>query len=382
MAKKRKHALLSASGAVQWIHCTPSAKLCDELPDTESAYTKEGTLAHEICELKLTADSLKTGTYTRRMNKIKKNELYQEEMQGFTDQYVDYVETLSNSLSEKPYMAVEKRVEFDKYVPDGFGTADCILICGTVMHVIDFKYGKGVPVNAGGNPQMGLYALGALKAYGFLYPIEDIFFHIVQPRLNNFSTWKTNKRELTTWGNVVVKPKAELAYKGEGEFRSGEHCRFCKVLNCRQRAYDNLELLETYETKLPPELSDEEVGEALAKAEQLVAWHKKLKSYAQTKLIDGGEIPGWKIVEGRSNRMITDYEKMADVLELNGFPKETLYERAQLTLTDLEKMVGKKDFQMICGEFIQKPNGKPTLAPESDKRPAYNPKTTAAEDFK
>lgn len=145
------------------------------------------------------------------------------------------------------------------------------------MHVIDFKYGKGVPVNAGGNPQMGLYALGALKAYGFLYPIEDIFFHIVQPRLNNFSTWKTNKRELTTWGNVVVKPKAELAYKGEGEFRSGEHCRFCKVLNCRQRAYDNLELLETYETKLPPELSDEEVGEALAKAEQLVAWHKKIK---------------------------------------------------------------------------------------------------------
>ena len=316
------------------------------------------------------------------MNKIKKNELYQEEMQGFTDQYVDYVETLSNSLPEKPYMAVEKRVEFDEYVPDGFGTADCILICGTVMHVIDFKYGKGVPVNAGGNPQMGLYALGALKAYGFLYPIEDIFFHIVQPRLNNFSTWKTNKRELTTWGNVVVKPKAELAYKGEGEFRSGEHCRFCKVLNCRQRAYDNLELLETYETKLPPELSDEEVGEALAKAEQLVAWHKKLKSYAQTKLIDGGEIPGWKIVEGRSNRMITDYEKMADVLEQNGYPKETLYERAQLTLTDLEKMVGKKDFQTICGEFIQKPNGKPTLAPESDKRPVYNPKTTAAEDFK
>lgn len=153
---------------------------------------------------------------------------------------------------------------------------------------------------------------------------------------------ENDKRELTTWGNVVVKPKAELAYKGEGEFRSGEHCRFCKVLNCRQRAYDNLELLETYETKLPPELSDEEVGEALAKAEQLVAWHKKLKSYAQTKLIDGGEIPGWKIVEGRSNRMITDYEKMADVLEQNGFPKETLYERAQLTLTDLEKMVGKE----------------------------------------
>ena len=382
MAKKRKHALLSASGAVQWINCTPSAKLCDELPDAESSYTKEGTLAHEICELKLTAESLKTGTYTRRMNKIKKNEFYQEEMQGFTDQYVYYVDTISNSLPEKPYMAVEKRVEFDEYVPEGFGTADCILICGSVMHVIDFKYGKGVPVHADGNPQMGLYALGALKAYGFLYPVEDIFFHIVQPRLNNFSTWKTNKRELTTWGEVVVNPKAELAYKGEGKFHSGEHCRFCKVLNCRQRAYDNLELLEMYETKLPPELSDKEVGEALEKAEQLVAWHKKLKTYAQLKLIDGGEIPGWKIIEGRSNRMISDYEKMADVLEQNGFPKETLYERAQLTLTDLEKMVGKKDFQTICGEFIQKPNGKPTLAPESDKRPVYNPKTTAAEDFK
>lgn len=382
MAKKRKHALLSASGAGQWINCPPSAKLCDELPEEESTYTKEGTLAHEICELKLTADTLKTGTYTRRMNKIKKNELYKDEMQGFTDQYVDYVETLSNNLPEKPYMAVEKRVEFDDYAPDGFGTADCILICGSVMHIIDFKYGKGVMVSAKANPQMGLYALGALKAYGFLYPIEDIFFHIVQPRLNNFSTWQTNRKELTDWGEIVVKPKAEIAYKGEGDFRSGEHCKFCKVLNCRQRAYDNLELLEMYKEKLPPELSDREVGDALEKAEHLVSWYKKLKSYAQKTMIDGGVIPGWKIVEGRSNRMISDYEKMAEVLEEHGFPKETLYERAQMSLTDLEKMVGKKEFKEICGEFIKKPNGAPTIAPESDRRPVYNPKTTAAEDFK
>lgn len=381
-AKEREHALLSASSAARWMKCPPSARLEDGIVDEQSTYAAEGTLAHQMCELKLMAGELKPGTYTRRMNKLKKHELFDPEMAGYTDEYADYVESICNNLPEKPYMTVEKKVDYSVYAPEGFGTADCIIIHKDVMHIIDFKYGKGVPVSAEGNPQMGLYALGALAAYGFIFPIEKVHFHIVQPRLHNFSTWDTSRKELECWGEKIVKPKAELAFKGEGEFRSGDHCRFCRVANCRQRACDNLKLLEEYQGKLPPVLSDKEVGEALEKAEQLVAWHKKLRSYAQGTLLDGKQIPGWKIVEGRSVRIISDYEKAVDALQAAGYNRELFYQTTGLTLTEMEKVVGKKEMSEICGEFIEKPPGKPAIASESDKRPEYNPRTTAVEDFK
>lgn len=384
MAKRteRAHALLSASGAARWINCPPSVRLEDEIPETESIYAAEGTLAHALCELKLSADALKTGVYTRRMNKIKKHEQYQEEMQGYTDEYVDYVETIKNGFPQKPYVAIEKKVDYSNYAPDGFGTADCILIHADELHIFDFKYGKGVLVSAEGNPQLGLYALGALQIYGFLFPIKRVTFHIVQPRLHNISSWETTRKELEDWGEIVVKPKAKLAYAGEGEFSSGEHCKFCKVANCRRRAYDNLELLETYEEKLPPNLSDEEVGQALLQAEHLTSWHKKLKAYAQDALLKGHPIPGWKIIEGCSNRTFKDYDKLVDQLEAAGYDRSLFYQTAGVTLTEMEKVVGAKDLAKIAGNLIVKPEGKPTMAKETDKRPVFTPKSTAAEDFK
>lgn len=385
MAKKkeRKHALLSASSAARWMKCPPSARLEEEiLEEEQSKYAEEGTLAHQMCELKLMAGELKSGTYTRRMNKLKKHELYDPEMAGYTDEYADYVENICNNFPEKPYTAVEKRVDYSTYAPEGFGTADCIIIYKDTMHIIDFKYGKGVLVSAEGNPQMGLYALGALEAYGFIFPIEKVHFHIVQPRLQNFSTWETSRKELECWGEKVVKPKADLAFRGKGDFKSGDHCRFCRAVNCRHRAYEFIGLLEKHECKLPPILTDEEVGEILAKAELLVSWHKKLKAYAQKSLLDGIEIPGWKIVEGRSNRVISDYDHLVQNLEAAGYNRSLFYQTVELTLTEMEKTVGKKELKEIAGNLIVKPEGKPTIAPETDKRPAYNPKTTAAEDFK
>lgn len=389
MGKKKKqeraHALLSASGATRWINCPPSARLEEKVPDTESEFAKAGTLAHSICELKLrklfTEPGMTSRTYNTRMNKLKKDPLYKEEMQGYTDQYVDHVSEVAYSFPVTPFVSVERRVEYGDYAPEGFGTADCIILYGTEMHVIDFKYGKGVPVSAEGNYQLGLYALGALQAYGFLFPIEKVVLHVVQPRLNNFSVWETTKKDLESWGNVVVKPAADLAFAGEGEFRSGEHCKFCRVLNCRKRAFDNLEL-ESYGGKLPPELSDEEVGEALRKGENLVAWHKKLKAYAQNALIDGKPIPGWKLVQGRSNRVFKDFDGAVDALVKSGYEKELFYQTVALPLTQIEEAVGKKELRETCGEFIIKPPGAPTIAKEEDKRPIYSPRSTAAQDFK
>lgn len=385
MAKTRKHALLSASSAHRWLVCPPSARLEDALEDTQSAAAAEGTLAHSMCELKL--DYLMKGEitkrmFTTRMNKLKKEELYEEEMQGYTDEYVSYIEEIANGMPAKPYMAVEKKLDYSAYAQEGFGTGDCILIQGEEIHIIDFKYGKGVPVSAEGNPQLSLYALGALQEYGFLFPIKRVTLHVVQPRIRNNSSWQTTVEELLTWGENYVKPKAELAYKGEGEFKSGDHCRFCRAVNCRHRACEYIDGLESYEKKLPPLLSDAEVGEVLEKAEQLVAWYNKLKKYAQSVLLSGAKIPGWKIVEGRSNRSFSDFDQVAAALEKAGYQRELLYNKTPLSLTEIEKMLGKKDFENILGGLIVKPQGAPTLAKESDKRPEYSPRSSAEEDFK
>ena len=383
--KKKAHALLSASGAGRWINCPPSARMEENLPDTESEFAREGTLAHSLCELKLrklfTEPGMSSRAYNTRMNKIKKDPLYKEEMQGYTDQYVDHVSEVAYSFSATPVVKVEKEVQYNEYAPEGFGTADCIILYGSEMHVIDFKYGQGVPVSAEGNPQLGLYALGALQAYGFLFPVEKVVLHVVQPRLHNFSVWETTKKELESWGRVVVQPAAELAFAGEGEFRSGEHCKFCKVLNCRKRADENLEL-EQYEGRLPPELSDAEVGEVLRKAENLVAWHKKIKEYAQKALVSGNAIPGWKLVQGRSNRVFKDYESAVNALVGAGYEKDLFYQTNPLTITQMEEVIGPKELAETCAEFIAKPPGAPTIVKEEDKRPVYSPRSTASQDFK
>lgn len=238
------HALLSASSAARWINCPPSARLCENIPDTESVHAKEGTLAHEMCEVKLTSYLVPAPkrTVTTKLNKLKKNELYAPEMDGHTDTYVDYIKKIALSFPSKATVVAEKQVDYSNYVPDGFGTADCIIVHGEDLYVVDFKYGTGVFVSAEENPQMKLYALGALNLYGIFYPIKKIHFTIVQPRLNNISEWSTTLEDLKAWGDSI-KSTAQLAYDGGGEYRSGDHCKFCKVRGtCRKRAEENLDL--------------------------------------------------------------------------------------------------------------------------------------------
>lgn len=381
---EREHALLSASGAHRWLVCTPSARLEDQFPDTTSDYAREGTLAHEIAELKLRkhfTEPMAKATYTRRLNKFKKHELFQEEMLKHTDIYLEYLQKITLAMPTQPYVAVEKRIDYSAYVPEGFGTVDCLIIWGETLYVTDFKYGKGVPVSAENNPQMKLYAIGAYLAYSFLYPIKTINLAIIQPRLDNISEWSCSVEELLAWGEEI-KPVAQKAFAGEGEFVPGEHCKFCRAkAQCRARA-DMYTALEDFGQAKPPLLNDKEIGEILEIAQQLESWVKDLREYALSETLKGKDIPGWKAVEGRSSRIYTDVDKAFAHLRENGIDEAMLYERVPLTVAKLEKALGKKEFRSLLEEegFVEKRPGKPTLVPISDKRPSIAD-ISAKEDF-
>lgn len=389
-----EHALLSASGSHKWLHCPPSARLEAKEPDDTSEAAKAGTLAHAICELKLTKlfvdKNMSTRTYNSRMKKLTNNPLYDPEMERNTELYVDYIKEIAFGFPAEPMVVVEKRVDYSRWVPEGFGTSDCILIFGNELHVIDYKNGKGVPVSAEDNPQMKLYALGAYDAYGLIYPIDRIICHIVQPNLNSFTSWETTRAELLLWGDEIM-PIAMQAFAGEGEFCQGEWCdsAFCRVRAvCRKRKDENMALMETAvdpitgSTKLPPIITDDEVGEILKKARYLSAWVKKLDDYALKTMVAGKTIPGWKLVEGRSNRVITDPTAAAEALVKAEYEEAIIYKPKELlSITELEKLVGKDDFREYVQPFIAKPQGKPTIAPEDDKRPAMQLKTSAEEAF-
>lgn len=398
MAEKKEtkaHALLSASGAKKWMNCTASARLEAELPDEESGYAAEGTLAHSICELKLTKlfvdRNMSDRTYKTRLNKLQKDPLYQKEMDGFTDMYVDHIMEIANSFPAPPTVAVEKRLDYGDWAPEGFGTGDCILIAGTELHVVDFKYGKGKPVSAENNPQLKLYGLGALKAYSMIYPVQTVTLHIVQPRNGGISVWSISRTDLEAWGENEVKPQARKAYEGGGECVPGPWCDdcFCKLrATCRARADANLALMDTAVSteagkvmNLPPMLSNEEVGDILKKAQFLASWVKKLESFAQNEILAGRSIPGWKLVEGRSNRSLSDQMAAFHELESAGYEEAVLYERVPLSLTKLEEVVTKEHRDSILNKYITKPQGKPTLAPWDDKRPAMSLQMTAEEAF-
>lgn len=386
---ERAHALLSASSAHRWMVCTPSAVLEAQFPDTTSAAAREGTLAHELAELKLrnyfyTVDFGKT-KLTRAVNKLKKEELWQDEMIGYTDTYLDYIKSVAMKFENQPYVAIEKRVSFDAYVPEGFGTADCILIGGGVLHIIDFKYGKGVPVSAEGNPQLSLYALGAYETYKILYPIETIRMSIVQPRLSDeVSEWSCPVKELLAFGNYA-KEKAELAIKGEGEFRPTEKaCRFCRAKGrCRARSEENVKLaFAPGFGKKPPLISNEDMGQYLLQGADVAKWLSDLQDCALAECLAGKEVPGWKAVEGRGGRDWTDMDQAFGTLKENGINEAILWERKPLTLAQVEKVVGKKDFESYVGSMVVKKPGKPALVKESDKREAITNKVSAAEAFK
>lgn len=386
-----KHALLSASSAARWLNCPPSARLTEDMPDTESIHAKEGTLAHEMCEVKLSGfmTPVPKRTITARLNKLKKNELYQPEMDRYTDVYVDYVKNIALGFDSRPGMFVEKEVEYSNYVPGGFGTSDCILICGKYLHIIDFKYGKGIPVSAEDNPQLKLYALGAVNLYQMFYPIKSIILSVIQPRLANISVWSLTLEELLQWGESI-KPTAQLAYDGKGEFKSGSHCKFCKIAStCKKRAEDNLQLAK-YEFAKPaplakkdePTLTDSEVGKILYQAQDLKKWVEDLEKYALEAVLKGNKIDGWKAVEGRGSRKWNcETSAISERLTQLGYDPDIAYERKVLTAPALDKVIGKANFTAF-EDLIEKTKGKPTLVPESDKRPEYIQGTTAAEDFK
>lgn len=394
MAKvvEREHALLSASSSHKWLNCPPSARLEDALPDSKSGAADEGTLAHAICELKLkklfTDKNMSTRTFNSRMKKLTENELYNPEMDRFTEEYVDYIKELAFSMETTPTIVVEKRIDYSTYAPEGFGTGDCILLRGDELHIIDFKYGKGVAVSAEDNPQLKLYALGAMAEYGILYPVSKVTLHIIQPRLRSFTSWEISAADLLAWGEEI-KPLAQQAYEGNGEFKQGSWCDscFCKISGtCRCRAEENMKLMDdainpiTGAVRQPAELSNEEIGEILKKAQFLKSWVTKLEKHALNTLVSGGEIPGWKLVEGRSNRAFTDTDAAIAAAINAGFDRALFYEEKPITLTAMEGVLDKETWKTVIAPFVVKPPGSPTLVPADDKRPEYKV-NTAAEAF-
>lgn len=377
------HALLGPSSAARWIACPPSVKLCEQFEDVESEYAKEGSLTHEIAELKvrkLIDPGLTSRKFTAAMKKLKEKELYQEEMQGYTDEYVEFIQEQMYSYSTTPHVAVEQKVDFSEYIPDGFGTADCILIANDTLHIIDFKYGKGVPVSVENNAQLLLYALGAYLAYEMIFPIAHIKMSIVQPRLANIDTWECSLDYLLEFAKIAQE-KATMALKGEGDFNCGEHCKFCKAKAiCKERANVNLELAK-YEFKAADQLTLEEIGEILEKAKDLAKWAEDLKEYALSESLKGNEVPGWKAVNGRGSRSFTNTDDAIKVLVDNGIAEELLFERKYLTLAQMEKIVGKKEFNSLVGDLIVMNVGKPTLVEASDKREAIANRIKAEDEF-
>ncbi len=384
----RDHAILSASGSSRWLTCTPSAQLEEQFEDQTSPFAEEGTAAHELAEWYLERElgKIAKGTFTRRLNKMKKeNEHYSQSMFDYVEQYgaivLEHISELKAHSSDVLTL-LEERLDFSRWVPKGFGTGDVVLVADQTIEVIDLKYGKGVPVSAEGNTQMRLYALGALNQFEMLYDIENVKMTIIQPRLDSVSTDEISAEDLLTWADEVVKPRAEMAIEGEGELVAGDHCRFCKVRSqCRARAEKNLELAQ-YEFQPPALLSDQEIADILPKADELQKWAKDIQAHALEQAENHGvKYPGFKLVEGRSNRKYTSEEEVASKLQEAGYEEDDIYEKKLRTITKMEKAVGKKPFTEYLADHVIKPAGKPTLVPESDKRPEINSIDSAKEDF-
>lgn len=371
------HALLSASSSARWLQCTPSARLEAALPDRTSTYAEEGTRAHALAEKRL-KHFLATGRVQRKCPKDVDAEMWEA-----TGRYVDIcVEKINaaRKVSVDAEVGIEVRLDYSHWAPEGFGTGDCIIISDSSIEVIDLKYGKGVPVAADGNNQMRLYALGAYAKYGLFYDFGKVRMTIVQPRIDNISTYVMSVSDLLAWGDFI-RPKAEKAYKGEGPRVSGSWCRFCKCApTCRALADRELEGVR--EDVEATDLSPEEISLIVDKAKDIKRWLDSVEAYALAQALDGHKLPGLKLVEGRSARHITDEGAAAMVLLKEGYAAHDIYKPQQLqTITALEKLVGKSALPKILGAYIEKPKGKPTLVAESDKRPEMPVDAVTAADF-
>lgn len=360
------HALLSASSSHRWLHCPPSARLCEQYDEKSSDYAAEGTDAHALCEY-----MLKSALGLSAENPIENLTYYNAEME---DCAADLVETAKQTCAD-PVVLIEQRLDFSRYVEGGFGTGDCVIIADGTLRIVDYKHGQGVLVEAESNPQMMLYALGALELFDGIYDINEVSMTIYQPRRDNVSTHTVFKESLYQWAEEVLKPTAEIAYAGAGEYSCGEWCRFCKAKNeCRARADANLALAQ-YDFRLPPLLEDDEIESILGRIDDLVSWASDIKEYALQAAVGGKEWNGWKLVEGRSNRRYTDENAVAATLSEAGLDP---YEHKVMGVTAMQKLLGKSRFEEILAAYIEKPQGKPTLVPESDKRPPF---VTAASEF-
>ncbi|UZP04365.1 DUF2800 domain-containing protein [Clostridium botulinum] len=373
-----KHALLSASSSSRWLNCPPSVKLEEGFENTTSVFAEEGTLAHELGEITL---RLNLGEFTKRkyssqLTKIMNNELFTKDMPDYVDMYVDTcMEKVSEAKATTPdaIAIVEQKLDFSDWVPDGFGTGDFVIIADGTMEICDLKYGKGVQVSAKNNSQMRLYALGAISQFEFLYDIQKVKMTIIQPRLDSISTDEMTVEELLRWADEVVKPTAELAIKGEGEFCTGDHCKFCRAKAvCRARADKNMELAQ-YEFQKPPTLDNNDIGFILNRVDELTSWAKDVKEYALNQALKGEEFDGFKVVEGKSNRKWANEKAVGDILLEQGFLENIIYTKKLTGISNVESAIGKKEVNRLLGDYIIKPQGKPTLALATDKRAVFNP---------
>ena len=368
-----KHALLSASSSHRWLNCPPSARLSETYEDKGSNYAAEGTDAHTLCEYKLQcALGMEAHDPTSSLTH------HSEEMEDCADSYAAYilelVELAKQSCAD-PIVLIEQRLDFSKYVEGGFGTGDCVIIADGTLHIVDYKNGMGVLVEAEDNPQMKLYALGALELFDGIYDIDTVSMTIYQPRRDNISTYTVFKGSLYQWAEDTLRPAAELAHAGNGPFQCGEWCQFCKAKHeCRARAEENMELAK-YDFKLPPLLEDDEIESILARVDDLISWATAIKDYAMQTALSGKQWHGWKLVEGRSNRRFIDETAVAKIVQSAGYDP---FEHKLMGITAMEKTLGRTIFTALLGSLIEKPKGKPTFVPEGDKRPAI---TTAKNDF-
>lgn len=368
------HSLISPSNLNRCLHCPPSARLAETIPDTGSTYAEEGTAAHALAENRLgeTLD-LVSIPCTWSHDTVPESEYHSPEMNDYIDGYVAEVLERVKDLPDAHVM-LEQRLKLDDYIPNGFGTADVIILSEPVLHVIDLKYGKGVEVDATENPQLMLYGLGALEAVSTFYDINTVQVTIVQPRLEHVSTYEITADALRAWGRETVAPAAKLAWDGEGDFAAGEWCRFCPASgSCRARADANIEYAREAFSAEPPTLTLDEVGDILTHLTEWEAWAKRLREYAEDQALNfGAAIPGWKVVEGRSNRKYTDETAVAHTLRQDGVSHADIYVTKLKGITEMTRLLGTKRFHELLDPYIEKPPGKPVLVPETDKRPAIN----------
>lgn len=361
--KEKDHAILSASSSHRWLNCTPSAKLEEIFENVASESAKEGTAAHALCEYKL---KISQGLEAQRPV----SDYNSDEMEEYTDDYVQFVLEeleIAKENCKDSIILIEQRLDFSNYVPNGFGTGDCLIVSDNKLHIIDFKYGKGILVDSNNNPQMMLYALGALNIYESIYDIKNVKMTIFQPRRENISSFEISVDELKKWAEGELKEKANLAYKGEGDFKCGDWCRFCRAsTTCRKRAEEKLKLLK-HEFKKPDLLEDYEIEEILRIIPDLTKWADDVFLYASEMAIQKGKNwNGFKVVEGRSNRKFLDDKKVEETLLDEGI--KDIYKTSLLTLTELEKRLGKEKFNELLANLIIKPRGRLTLVPVNDKR--------------